>query len=616
MRLLLTTLLTALFFIAKAQTYAPNLDFETGTTDNWTFYRGHIQEHGIWTLSTCLPAPTLHVITNAGDTDFYCGIRTVGAGQHSLRIGKDSFQHNADGASYNIHVPDMGQYMVHYYYAVVRNIYKEDSEYDDPRFEVSVIDSATGGILFCTPLIVTRPTAAFLSVGLPLIYYADWRPGNIDLHGMNGMTVTVMFKVAGCSRDAGGHWSYAYIDMGYGPYAKINLECGNHTMTLTSPTGYGTYLWTDSLTFTPHYGTDPSIVIPIPTDTTTYALIATPYLGFGCPDTLYTRLLPTSLSIDKSHDTTICLGSSVKIWGGGKDLFPMHYLWTPATGLGCTTCDTTFAKPPAGLTSYRITTSDTVQCSRTDTVNVRVYAHPVITATVADLKCFGDHDGYVATHVSGGSGQYQYLWQQGVVLDSLPHLTAGIYTLYLRDGVSQCSDTVSFTVKQSDSMQVKAIVTDDKCRTGVGHIDLEVSGGTAPYSYLLSGKAAVNPVTKLKPGKYEVRVTDAKSCTDSIAVVVADTCIEVIIPDVITPNGDGINDVWVINGLQNYPANTVQLFDKWGTMVYEKNNYGNDWAGSGTKGVLPDGTYFYLVKLNGPTGDGKNVFTGTVLIKR
>ena len=83
------------------------------------------------------------------------------------------------------------------------------------------------------------------------------------------------------------------------------------------------------------------------------------------------------------------------------------------------------------------------------------------------------------------------------------------------------------------------------------------------------------------------------------------------------PNGDGINDTWVIEGIQNYPANKVNIFDKWGDLVFERSNYNNDWGGNGKSGLLPDGTYYYLVKLNqhNPINGTEN-FTGTVLIKR
>jgi len=72
----------------------------------------------------------------------------------------------------------------------------------------------------------------------------------------------------------------------------------------------------------------------------------------------------------------------------------------------------------------------------------------------------------------------------------------------------------------------------------------------------------------------------------------------------------------VIEGILDYPHNKVQLFDKWGSLVFEQSSYNNDWNGRGKQGeALPDGTYFYLVKLNA-SGGGKNAFTGYLLVKR
>jgi gliding motility-associated-like protein len=108
----------------------------------------------------------------------------------------------------------------------------------------------------------------------------------------------------------------------------------------------------------------------------------------------------------------------------------------------------------------------------------------------------------------------------------------------------------------------------------------------------------------------------ASSCPEIF--LVNDTCDNISIHDVITPNGDGLNEVWMIDGLQNYPGNTVEIFDKWGNLLFSKTGYQNDWAGKDNKGKpLPDGTYFYLVKLNAEdVRGGKNVFTGSILIKR
>lgn len=82
-------------------------------------------------------------------------------------------------------------------------------------------------------------------------------------------------------------------------------------------------------------------------------------------------------------------------------------------------------------------------------------------------------------------------------------------------------------------------------------------------------------------------------------------------PKAFSPNGDGTNDTWKIANLEKYTSNEVMIFNRYGTEVYKKKNYQNEWAGNG----LEQGTYFYkvIVKLC----DGKDqVFTGYVTIFR
>ncbi|MBE9603158.1 Ig-like domain-containing protein, partial [Pedobacter sp. MC2016-24] len=82
------------------------------------------------------------------------------------------------------------------------------------------------------------------------------------------------------------------------------------------------------------------------------------------------------------------------------------------------------------------------------------------------------------------------------------------------------------------------------------------------------------------------------------------------IPNVITPNGDGKNDSFVIVGLENYGNADVTIFNRWGNEVYRNNSYKNTWTGEG----LNEGTYYYLIRLN---NSGKQeVYKGWVLIKR
>ncbi|MDP1745588.1 MAG: ice-binding family protein [Bacteroidota bacterium] len=90
------------------------------------------------------------------------------------------------------------------------------------------------------------------------------------------------------------------------------------------------------------------------------------------------------------------------------------------------------------------------------------------------------------------------------------------------------------------------------------------------------------------------------------------------IPEGYSPNGDGINDVFVIRGILNFPENTFVIFNRWGNKVYETSSYKNTWDGKTTLGLrvggdeLPIGTYFYVLDLK----DGSDVFKGTIYLNR
>ncbi len=77
-----------------------------------------------------------------------------------------------------------------------------------------------------------------------------------------------------------------------------------------------------------------------------------------------------------------------------------------------------------------------------------------------------------------------------------------------------------------------------------------------------------------------------------------------------SPNGDGINDTLILVGHQNFPNNNLQIFDRYGNLVYEEQGYDSTWDGTGDNGDLPKGTYFYVLDL----GDGSEATKGWIQI--
>jgi len=92
---------------------------------------------------------------------------------------------------------------------------------------------------------------------------------------------------------------------------------------------------------------------------------------------------------------------------------------------------------------------------------------------------------------------------------------------------------------------------------------------------------------------------------------------DVIIPQVFTPNGDGVNDVFEIFGIYKYPENKLEVYNRWGHKVYEMKGYNNTWAGKSEAELtigdlnLPAGTYYYVLSLD----DELPLYKGFVYIK-
>jgi gliding motility-associated-like protein/uncharacterized repeat protein (TIGR01451 family) len=81
--------------------------------------------------------------------------------------------------------------------------------------------------------------------------------------------------------------------------------------------------------------------------------------------------------------------------------------------------------------------------------------------------------------------------------------------------------------------------------------------------------------------------------------VVTVTGDDILVPNVITPNGDGKNDKFVIIGITRYPNSSLFIYNRWGNQVYQSKNYQNGWDGKD----LNEGTYYYILKLNTPQGE-------------
>lgn len=243
--------------------------------------------------------------------------------------------------------------------------------------------------------------------------------------------------------------------------------------------------------------------------------------------------------------------------------------------------------------------------------------------TAQDVTCNGKANGRLAVAVAG-TPPFEYRWSTGDTTETVDSLGPGTYSVSVTQPTTQCKRIAQFNIAQPDSISVEPTIIADTCQLKLGGITVTVSGGSGSYKYAWYDSSSlmdsVNTGILMQPkGVYTLTVTDGLGCIDSNVYEIPEgPCKGIVIYDVITPNGDGANDFWMINGITDYPGNLVQIFDKWGDLVYEKYGYRTDWHGQGSKGAeLPDGVYYYIVKLNEPSKTGgETEFAGTVLIKR
>jgi gliding motility-associated-like protein len=109
---------------------------------------------------------------------------------------------------------------------------------------------------------------------------------------------------------------------------------------------------------------------------------------------------------------------------------------------------------------------------------------------------------------------------------------------------------------------------------------------------------------------YTLTVTNEGGCESSAQVKIKVTE-DLRIPNAFSPNGDGVNDTWEIANVLNFPQARIEVFDRWGSRIFDTTGYKNDWSGIWRGNPLPTGTYFYLI-----TVDQGRRLTGSVTILR
>tara|TARA_R110000782_G_scaffold237188_1_gene323540 strand:- start:276852 stop:279407 length:2556 start_codon:yes stop_codon:yes gene_type:complete len=307
----------------------------------------------------------------------------------------------------------------------------------------------------------------------------------------------------------------------------------------------------------------------------------------------------TNITCHNGNDGAITLTSS-----GGTA--PYSYSWSTSANTSNT---------ETGLSSgiVYVTTSDNQGCSVTDTIQITNPDSMSLTLTHTSASCNTD-DGTATAVVVGGNTPYNYLWsvnnQITQTADSLP---GGMVSVVVMDA-NGCAVSGSINI---DTVNIHTAVAGADPATGIAPLIVNFSNNsqntTAYFWDFGDGNTSTDfaPThTYLENGTYVVVLTSINSggCM-AYDTLIIDVINELIIPNVFTPNGDGVNDNLVFKNLHAFPDNKLIVLNRWGKTIFEKTGYQNDWNGANNS----DGTYFFILELN---DKDNTVHKGTITILR
>jgi gliding motility-associated-like protein len=186
-----------------------------------------------------------------------------------------------------------------------------------------------------------------------------------------------------------------------------------------------------------------------------------------------------------------------------------------------------------------------------------------------------------------------YVWQNGVTNNPTQNITnPGKYWVTVTNSCGSVSDSINVQQLLNPASNINDTILclpQDK-------LELTVTSTTlSTQTYAWYNGATTNSITINQSGVYWVTITNrCGSVNDTFNVDFNDcsisTATEIIIPNIITANNDNVNDVFKINGLELGKA-ALSIFDRWGKLVFDTENYNNDW----TPSALNDGTYYYVI---------------------
>ena len=436
-------------------------------------------------------------------------------------------------------------------------------------------------------------TATVLATGGTAPYSYQWTsiPGLTSNSATNlsvGAYVVVVTDAKGCTQQASIAVTQPSAPLS-GTLSVTDVACfGNATGSITANINGGTAPYSYSWSSIPGLTSNSASGLTAGT----YAVSATDANGctYSLSGTIAQPLAP--LQATSSGQDALCFGAASGFAqvapSGGTAPYSFNWNTVPA--------QTTPVASNLTAGTYTCTVTDANGCVQFGVWTVGQPMPLMGTSVVNDVSCGRAQDGSIQVSISGGTGNYSISWPNGSNSLNRYQLGPGTYSYTITDE-NNCSFIGTATVNEPDPFRVTVDTVSPKCNsTEDGRITITATGGNGMLTYYINGDVFNGMADGLGVFPYGITIMDQNGCDTSFVVdlsPVYEPCVE--IPNWFSPNGNGENDLWVIQGFE-LEALKLVVFNVWGQIIYQtdSDNY-IPWDGTYEGVSLPNGDYYYVM---------------------
>jgi len=380
------------------------------------------------------------------------------------------------------------------------------------------------------------------------------------------------------------------------PDATINGDltiCFGETTDLSVATGYTSYIWStseSSTTINVDAGGDYSVTITGSNGCSSTETVTVSQSGEINPVIMGT--------------TTFCEGEYSTL-SAGTGYFSYQWAHGPTTEIIVVTDDGTYA----------VTVTDANGCSGSASIKITVFPRPVPDILGNTNICAGEQ-----TSLYLGTAFESYTWSTGTYDSIITVSNEGLYFVSVTNS-DDCLGVDSAQVNFFGEITYGSVLQNASCpETPDGIITVQMTGGSTPFTFSWSTGQADSVINNATSGDYVVTITDANGCqtiSDFTLGSNNEGCLD--IPTAFSPNADDVNDTWEIENIEMYAEIKIEIFNRWGQMVFSFSGTGAEyseksfqWDGTYNGKELPISSFVYILDLF----DGNEPLSGIVTIKK